>query len=118
MELKRCCPKGRAYERLKYILVTTDEAYKDMWDRLSEEYEDPGLIVKSALQNLMSLRSVEEKDNIDIVKFIDRIEGVYVQLAELSHEDSEHMFDVDRVSSLLPKEMNMRGQHKYFELDA
>ena len=61
---------------------------------------------------------MEEKDNIDIVKFIDNVEGVYTQLVELSNEDSIHMIDIDKVSSLLPKELNARWQARYFDLDA
>ena len=73
-----------------------------------------GLSVPFALQRLMSLKTVEDKDNIDIVKFIDNVEGVYTQLVELSNEDSIHMIDIDKVSSLLPKEMNARWQALIF----
>ena len=118
MELKRCCPKGRAHERLRHLSITSAEVYDKMWDRLIEEYEDPGLSVQFALQRLMSLKSVEDKDNIDIVKFIDNVEGVYTQLVELSNEESIHMIDIDKVSSLLPKELNARWQARYFDLDA
>ena len=117
MELKRSCTRGRAYERLKYILVTTEKAYDEMWSRLIEEYEDPGLSVQSALQSLMTLKGVEEGNNTETVKLIDRIEGIYLQLMELSHSDFVNMNDVDKVSTLLPKGMNRRWQHKYFELN-
>ena len=118
MELKRCCSKGRAAERLKHILVTSERAYQDMWDRLTEEYDDPGLCVQSALNRLVTLNSVSDKDYANMVKFVDSVEGVFNQLKELSHLDSVHMVDVDRVSSLLPQEVNMNWQRKYRELPA
>ena len=117
MELKRSCTRGRAYERLKYILVTNEKAYDEMWSRLIEEYEDPGLSVQSALQSLMTLKGVEEGNNTETVKLIDRIEGIYLQLMELNHSDFVNMNDVDKVSTLLPKGMNRRWQHKYFDLE-
>ena len=116
MELKRCCSKGRAAERLKHILVTSEKAYDDMWDRLKEEYDDPGLCVQSALNRLMMLKGVEDKDYAGMVRFVDHVEGVFNQLKEFAHLDSVHMVDVDRVSSLLPKEINMSWQRKYREL--
>ena len=116
MELKRCCSKGRAAERLKHILVTSESAYSEMWDRLSEEYDDPGLCVQAALNSLVSLKSVEEKDYGGLVRFVDSVEGVFNQLKELSHVDAVHMSDVDRVSCLLPRDVNMNWQRRYREL--
>ena len=48
MELKRCC-KGKAAEKVQHIYATSEEAYMSIWQRLSEEYDDPGLAVQSAI---------------------------------------------------------------------
>ena len=107
MELKRSCSKGRASERLKHILVTSEVAYSDMWNRLVEEYDDVGLNVQSILNRLVSLRVVEEKKPSMLVQFVDCVEGVYIQLKELQHLEAVHMSEVDRLSSLLPKEIQL-----------
>ena len=115
MELKRCC-RGKAAERIKHIYVTTDRAYGDMWERLTEEYDDPGLSVQSALSRLMSIKTVDDKDYAGIVKFVDDVEGIHSQLRELNQVDAVHMVDVDRISLRLPKEMHMGWLRKYREL--
>ena len=115
MELKRCC-KGRAGERLKHIYVTNDSAYSEMWKRLSEEYDDPGLSVQSALSRLTALKSVEDRDHEGIVRFADIIDGVHSQLKELHQLDAVHVVDVDKLALLLPREIHTNWLRKYMEL--
>ena len=116
MELKRCCQKGRAGESLRSIYITSDAAYDEMWSRLSEEYDDPGLSVQSALGQLMSVKNVNEGDYNCLVKFIDTVECVYNQLRELNQLDAVHMVDIDRISARLPRELNMQWQRRYRDL--
>ena len=116
MELKKCCPKGRAGESLRSIYITSDAAYDEMWIRLTEEYDDPGLSVQSALSQLMSVKHVNEGDYNCLVKFIDTVEGVHNQLRELNQLDAVHMADIDRISTRLPKDVNMQWQRKYRDL--
>ena len=115
MELKRCC-KGRAGERLKHIYVTNDSAYNEMWKRLSEEYDDPGLSIQSALSRLTALKLVEERDHEGIVRFADIIDGVHSQLKELQQLDAVHVVDVDKLALLLPREIHRNWLRKYMEL--
>ena len=117
MELKRCCPKGRAGESLKNIYITREEAYGEMWKRLEEDYDDPGLSVQSAINQLMSIKSVGEEDYTGLVKCIDTIESVHNQLKELRQINAVHMVDIDRVSMRLPRDINMRWQRHYRDLD-
>ena len=115
MELKRCC-KGRAWERLRHIYVTNEDAYSEMWRRLSEEYDDPGLSVQTALSRLMSLKAVGDHDYEGLVRFADIADGVYSQLKELNKLDAIHMVEVDKISSLLPQEVHRNWLRKYVQL--
>ena len=65
-ELKEAC-KGKAAERIKNIYLTSEAAYGEMWRRLTEEYDDPGLSVQSALKKLRMLKPVADKDYSGIV---------------------------------------------------
>ena len=49
------------------MFVTNDSAYDDMWRRLSEDYDDPGLSVQSALGRLVSLKPVIDSDFTGLV---------------------------------------------------
>merc|ERR1711911_484695 len=53
-----------------------------------------------------------------IVRFSDIAEGVHSQLKELGQLDAIHMVDVDRLSHLLPAEINMNWLRKYRELSS
>jgi len=116
IELKRCCPRGRAGESLKSIYVTREEAYGEMWRRLEEDYDDPGLSVQSALNQLMTMRPVNEGDFRGLIKTVDTIESVHNQLKELNQINAIHMADIDRISMKLPKDVNMNWQRKYRDL--
>ena len=115
MELKKCC-KGKAAEKVQHIYATSEEAYMSIWQRLSDEYDDPGLAVQSAIGRLLSLKAISDRDYHAIVKFADIAEGVHSQLKELGQLDAIHMVDVDRLSQLLPAEVNMNWLRKYREL--
>ena len=115
-ELKRACIKGRAKERVKHVYVTSDEAYEEMWRRLSEEYDDPGLSVQAALEKLAVLKKVDEMDYRGLVRLIDEVEGVYNQLKELNLLEAIHMADVDRIGMLLPNGIHMDWIRRYKDL--
>ena len=100
MELKRSC-RGRAGERLKNI-TSGIGAYSRLWERLLDEYDDPGLNCQDALTRLHTLRPVSESDYKGILRLIDIVEGVYNQLDELGQLHAVHAIDVDRVVNLLP----------------
>ena len=116
LELKRCCPKGRAFESLNNVYVTSEEAYEEMWRRLEEDYGDPGLSVQCALGQLTTIRNVNEGDYRSLVKCIDKIESVHNQLKELGQLCAVHMVDIDRVTQKLPREVNMNWQRRYRDL--
>ena len=105
MELKRAC-KGKAGERLRNI-TSGKGAYSKLWDRLLDEYDDPGLSCQEAIARLHSMRSVAESDYKGMIKLIDTVEGVYNQLAELGQVQAVHAIDIDRVASLLPPSTKM-----------
>ena len=115
MELKRSC-KGKAAERVRHIYVTHDKAYEDIWARLREEYDDPGLCSQEAINRLMSLRRIEDQDYPGMVDMIDIIDGIYCQLNELNQLSAIHAVDVDRVSSNLPGTTRMEWLRKYRDL--
>ena len=116
MELKRACSKGKAAEAGKHIYVTSDRAYDEIWSRLSEEYDDPGLCVQSAMNTLLNLKSFDESDLKALIRTIDTIESVFNQLKELGHLDAVHMADIDRVSALLPRNIYMDWIRSYRNL--
>ena len=115
MELKRCC-KGKAADKVRHIYVTSESAYQEIWARLSEEYDDPGLSSQAAINQLMSLRAPEADNYQGIVKMIDAIEGIHSQLKELDHLSAVHTLDVDRVSMLLPKDIRVEWFRRYRDL--
>ena len=102
MELKRSC-KGRAAERLEAIYNTREGAYEAMWQRLSEEYDDPALSIQEALGRLMSLKPVAEDNYPGFLKLVDTVEVIHNQLSELNQVQAVHAVDVDRVSANLPR---------------
>ena len=116
MELKRSC-KGKAADRIKHIYITHDEAYKNIWSRLEEEFDDAGLGVQSALSRLVSLKPVASGDHGGLVRFADAVEGVHSQLKELHQLDAIHTADVDRINMLLPRDISINWLRKYRELE-
>ena len=114
MELKRAC-KGRAGDRLKNI-TSGIGAYSRLWDRLLDEYDDPGLSCQEALSRLHSLKPVAESDYKGILKLIDVVEGTYNQLDELGQLQAVHAIDVDRVANLLPPSTKMVWLRTYQDL--
>ena len=117
MELKRCC-KGKAGERIRHIYVTHENAYEEIWERLREEYDDPGLCSQEAISRLMSLKRVEDQDYPGFVEAIDAIDGIYSQLKELHQLSAIHAVDVDRVSSNLPSTTRMEWLRRYRDLSS
>ena len=117
-ELKKSCAKGKAADSIKHIAVTSEFVYDEMWARLSEEYDDQGLNVQSALYRLMSLKAVDERDYKGIVKFVDTVGGVHHQLRELHQLEAISMVDVDRISDLLPHSMHVEWMRRYKDLTA
>ena len=115
MELKRCC-RGNAAERVKHIYVTHDQAYEDLWARLEEEYDDAGLSVQAALDQLITIKPVAIGDHRSLVAFVDTIEGIHNQLQELHQLDAIHTADVDRVNRLLPREVSTNWLRMYRDL--
>ena len=87
-----------------------------IWQRFSEEYDDPGIAVQSAIGRLPLLRTISDRDYQAIVRFADIAEGVHSQLKELGQLDAMHMVDVDRLSHLLPAEINIDRLRKCREL--
>ena len=116
MELKRSC-KGKAADRIKHIYITHDEAYRSIWSRLEEEFDDAGLGVQSALNRLVSLKPVASGDHGALVRFADSVEGVHSQLKELHQLDAIHTADVDRINMLLPRDISINWLRKYRELE-
>ena len=114
-ELKRCL-RGKAAERVKHIYITHTRAYEDLWARLEEEYDDAGLSVQAALDQLVSLKPVGTGDYRNLVKFVDTIEGIHNQLQELSQLDAVHTADVDRTNRLLPRDVSVNWLRLYREL--
>ena len=96
--------------------MTSEAAYGEMWRRLVEEYDDPGLSVQSALKKLRMLKPVADKDYSDIVRLSDEVEGIRNQLQELGQLEAIHTCDVDQVCRLLPNEMARTWTHVYLEL--
>ena len=117
MELKKACSKGRAATAVRHIFVTSDTAYDNIWSRLSEEYDDPGLCVQSALKTLASLKAVGDRDYKGIVKLIDVVEGVHNLLKELSQLDAVHTVDIDKISMLLPRSIHLDWNRKFRDAD-
>ena len=115
-ELKKACSRGKASESIKHIPVTSDSAYDELWTRLSEEYDDQGLSVQAALNRLMSLKSVDDREYKKIVRFIDIVEGVHNELRELAQLEAISMVDVDRLSHLLPHVMHIDWMRRYRDL--
>ena len=66
-ELNKSCAKGKAADSIKHIAVTSKTVYDQMWAILSEEYDDQGLNVQSALYYLMTLKAVDERGYRGIV---------------------------------------------------
>ena len=116
MELKRSC-RGKAADRIQHIYITHDEAYKNIWARLEEEFDDAGLGVQSALRRLVSLKPVASGDYAALVRFADSVEGIHSQLKELKQLDAIHTADVDRTNMLLPRDVSVNWLRKYSELD-
>ena len=56
--------------------MTSEAAYGEMWRRLVEEYDDPGLSVQLALKKLRTLKPVADKDYSGIVRLSDEVEGI------------------------------------------
>ena len=117
MELKRSC-KGKAAERVRHIYVTNEHAYEEIWQRLREEYDDPGLCSQEAINRLMSLKPVGEQDFAGLVNVIDTVDGIYNQLRELNQLNAVHAVDVDRVSVNLPGATHMEWLRRYNDLSA
>ena len=117
MELKRSC-KGRAADRVRHIYVTHDYAYEEIWERLREEYDDPGLCSQEAINQLMSLRPVSDHDFEGLVKVIDTVDGIFNQLRELHQLCAIHAVDVDRVSANLPATTRMEWLRLYSSLSS
>ena len=115
MELKGCC-RGKAAERVRHIYVTNEHAYEEIWQRLREEYDDPGLCSQEAMNRLMSLKSVSDQDFSGLVKTIDTVDGIYNQLRELNQLSAVHAMDVDRVSANLPVSTRMEWLRRYRDL--
>ena len=115
MELKRCC-KGKAADRVRHIYVTNEHAYEEIWERLREEYDDPGLCSQEAINKLMSLKLVGDQDFSGLVNIIDTVDGIYNQLRELNQLNAVHAVDVDRVSSNLPASTRMEWLRRYRDL--
>ena len=116
LELKRACSKGRAAQILKHIYATSPGAYDEMWSRLKDEYDDPGLSVQTAITRLMSIKTVDEHDYKGIVKLVDTVEGVLNQLRELNLVDAINMVEVDRICLTLPKSMQKDWLRRYRDL--
>ena len=117
MELKRSC-KGKAADRVRHIYVTHDYAYEEIWERLREEYDDPGLCSQEAINQLMSLRPVSDHDFEGLVKVIDTVDGIFNQLRELHQLCAIHAVDVDRVSANLPATTRMEWLRLYGSLSS
>ena len=115
MELKRCC-KGKAADRVRHIYVTNEHAYEEIWKRLSEEYDDPGLSSQEAINRLRSLKPVSDQDFAGLVNVIDTVDNIYNQLRELNQLNAVHSVDVDSISSRLPGTTHMEWLRKYSDL--
>ena len=115
MELKRCC-KGRAADKIRHIYVTSESAYEEIWARLSEDYDDPGMSSQAAINQLATLRAPDADNYEALVRMMDTIEGIHSQLKELNHLGAVHTHDVDRVSMLLPKDMRVEWFRRYRDL--
>ena len=117
MELKRCC-KGRAAERIRFVLITNDGAYDEIWERLYEEYDDPALSSQEAINQLLSLRPVDDHNFAGMVKLIDIVDGVHNQLRELGQLHAVHAVDVDRINTNLPRSTQIEWLRTYRDLSA
>ena len=106
MLLKQVCHRGRAKDLLKNVCVTSDAAYNEMWQRLSEEYDDTGLCVQAAHQRLDAIKRVDEFDYEGMVKLVDAVEGVHNMLKELNMLDAIHMSHVDDLGLKLPRSIH------------
>ena len=115
MELKRCC-KGKAADRVRHIYVTNEYAYEEIWERLREEYDDPGLSSQEAINRLRSLKPVSDQDFAGLVNVIDAVDSIFNQLRELNQLNAVHAVDVDSVSSCLPGTTHMEWLRKYSNL--
>lgn len=115
IELKRCC-KGKAAERIRYVYVTNDDAYDEIWARLYEEYDDPALSSQEAINRLMSLRPVDDNNFTGMVKLIDVVDGVHNQLKELGQLHAVHAVDVDRMNMNLPRSTQVEWLRIYRDL--
>ena len=116
-ELKRNCGKGRAKQLLSNVFISSDDAYEEMWERLDEEYNDPGLCVQYALDRLSTIKKVDQYDYAGLVSLVDLVESVHNMLRELGLLDAIHMTDVDRISFNLPQHIHNDWIRKYRDMD-
>lgn len=116
-ELKRNCGKGRAKQLLSNVFISSPDAYEEMWERLDEEYNDPGLCVQYALDRLSTIKKVDQHDYSGLVSLVDQVESVHNMLRELGLLDAIHMTDVDRISFNLPQHIHNDWIRKYRDMD-
>ncbi|XP_048579693.1 uncharacterized protein LOC5508489 [Nematostella vectensis] len=114
-ELKRSV-KGEAKERINSVFFTKPEAYDIMWKKLEAYYDDTSASVQAALDDIIKLTQVQDRDYKGLVHMIDVVECAYSQLEEMKKVDVLTMRDVDFVSELLPVHSKIEWIRKYHNL--
>jgi hypothetical protein len=117
-ELKRSL-KGKALELVRNVIATRDNAYQEMWARLSEYYDDVTASVQSIMSELFGkLKVVKDEDFKGMVKLVDNVESAFVQLQQLSQTECLTVREIDKISECLPMLVRMSWVRLFYSLDS
>ena len=120
-ELRNCIrgthgKKTKAEELTEHISITGPQSYDDMWDCLTQYYDDEAAAVNSILGDISALKIVKSEDYQGLVDHVNRIEGCATQLSTLNRMGSLSMREVDNLACLLPGNVKRDWHKKYQSL--
>ena len=114
VELRRCIKGTVAERKTEHISIVGPQSFDEIWNCLSEFYDDDAAAVNSILKELTSLKSVKEGDYRGLVEHINKTEGCFTQLSTLDQQGSLNMREVDNQALLLPESVK-KEWHKIYQ---
>ena len=115
-QLQICIKDTLAARMTDHISIIGPQSFDDIWNCLSDFYDDEAAAANEILKELSNLRSVKSEDYRSLVEHINKIEGYFTQLASLKEMGSLSMREVDNLASKLPESVKKEWHKRYQQL--
>ena len=115
-QLQICIKNTLAARMTDHISIIGPQSFDDIWNCLSEYYDDEAAAANEILKELSDLKIVKSEDYRSLVEHINKVEGYYTQLASLKEMGSLSMREVDNLAGKLPENIKKEWHKKYQQL--